>query len=125
MFWNVNVANDDEFLKLASDAGCLGWSIGFESISQESVDGVGKKANRVKEYKKIIKKVHDYNMAVLGSFVFGFDSDTKDIFDATINAIYELELDTVGVNILTPFPGTPLYDRLEREERILTRDWSR
>ena len=124
-FGNVNVANDDEFLKLASDAGCLGWSIGFESISQESVDGVGKKANRVKEYKKIIKKVHDYNMAVLGSFVFGFDSDTKDIFDATINAIYELELDTVGVNILTPFPGTPLYDRLEREGRILTKDWSR
>ena len=64
-------------------------------------------------------------MAVLGSFVFGFDSDTKDIFDTTINAIYERELDTIGVNILTPFPGTPLYDRLEREERILTRDWSR
>jgi len=124
-FGNVNVADDEEFLKLASDAGCLGWSIGFESISQESVEGAGKKANRVKEYKKIVKKIHDYNMAVLGSFVFGFDSDTKDIFDATINAIYELELDTIGVNILTPFPGTPLYDRLEREGRILTRDWSK
>jgi len=124
-FGNTNLADDEKFLKLASEAGCLGWSIGFESISQKSIEDIGKKTNKVRDYKRIIRKVHDHNMAVLGSFVFGFDSDTINTFDATLDTIYDLELDTVGINILTPFPGTPLYTRLEKEGRILTRDWSK
>jgi radical SAM superfamily enzyme YgiQ (UPF0313 family) len=57
--------------------------------------------------------------------IFGFDQDTPDIFDATLEKMYEWELDAVEVNILTPYPGTPLFDRLEHEGRLLTRDWKR
>ena len=64
-------------------------------------------------------------MAVQGGIIFGFDEDTPDIFDLTLEKMYEFELDIVEVNILTPYPGTPLFDRLEREGRIITRDWTR
>lgn len=64
-------------------------------------------------------------MTVQGGIIFGFDEDTPDIFDTTLEKMYEWELDVVEINILTPYPGTPLYDRFEQEGRILTRDWSR
>ena len=66
----------------------------------------------------MIKRVHKHGMAIQGGIIFGFDQDTPDIFDATLEKMYEWELDAVEVNILTPYPGTPLFDRLEREERI-------
>jgi radical SAM superfamily enzyme YgiQ (UPF0313 family) len=62
-------------------------------------------------------------MAVQGGIIFGFDQDTPDIFDLTLEKMYEWDLDAVEINILTPYPGTPLYDRLEREGRITSRDW--
>ena len=69
--------------------------------------------------------MHEYGMTVQGGIIFGFDQDTPDIFETTLQHVYEWDLDVLEVNILTPFPGTPLFDKLEREGRILTRDWSR
>jgi len=125
-FGNINVlAKDKELLKLAKEAGCVAWEIGFESVSQKSLNEAGKGMNKVERYKKAIETIKEYGMAVIGSFIFGFDSDTPDIFDVTLEAIYELELDSVTCNILTPYPGTKLFERLEKENRILTRDWSK
>jgi len=64
-------------------------------------------------------------MLVQSGIIFGFDQDTLDVFDVTLEKLHELQIDIVQVNILTPFPGTPLFDGLEKEERILTRDWSK
>jgi radical SAM superfamily enzyme YgiQ (UPF0313 family) len=123
---NINVlGKDDELLKLASEAGCLEWLVGFESISQESIDSIGKKTNVVSEYTAAVKKIHDYNMEVIGEFVFGFDHDTPEIFNKTYDAIIKMEVDNPALNILTPYPGTPLFNRLEKEGRILTKDWSK
>jgi len=69
-----------------------------------------------------IKRIHKYGMLVQSGIIFGFDQDTLDVFDVTLEKLHELQIDIVQVNILTPFPGTPLFDRLEKEERILTRD---
>jgi radical SAM superfamily enzyme YgiQ (UPF0313 family) len=125
-FGNIDVlGKDEEFLKLASEAGCIGWEIGFESISQKSIYSIGKKTNQVAKYISTVKKIHDYGMIVIGSFVFGFDTDTPDIFDKTIEFANKSEIDILPINILTPFPGTPLYERLNREGRILTKDWSK
>ena len=123
---NVRYLNrDDELLKLASEAGCVEWAIGFESISQKSLSLVGKSTNKVDEFSATVDKIHDYGMDVKGNFMFGLDEDYPDIFDDTINAVYDLNLDLFGARILTPFPGTPLYDDLEKEKRILTKDWSK
>jgi len=122
---NVLGKIDDEFLELARKAGCLEWFIGFESVSQKALNGIKKTHNKVENFKKLIKRLHKHGMAVQGGIIFGFDEDTPDIFDLTLEKMYDFNLDIVEVNILTPYPGTPLFDRLEREGRIITRDWSR
>ncbi len=122
---NVLGKIDDEFLNLARKAGCIEWFIGFESVSQKALNSIKKTHNKVENFKKLIKRLHKHGMAVQGGIIFGFDEDTSDIFDLTLEKMYEFELDIVEVNILTPYPGTPLFDRLEREGRIITRDWTR
>ncbi|RLF53213.1 MAG: B12-binding domain-containing radical SAM protein [Thermoplasmata archaeon] len=123
-YGNINVlGGDDELLKLAAEAGCNLWLIGFESVSQETIDDIGKTTNKVKEYENTVKKIHDYGMMVQGLFVFGFDKDTPEIFDKTLNAIYQWRIDKAGFAILTPFPGTTLYEQLEKEGRIITKNW--
>jgi radical SAM superfamily enzyme YgiQ (UPF0313 family) len=116
---------DEEFLKLARKAGCVEWFVGFESVSQEALNNIKKTHNKVEDFKKMIKRVHDYGMTIQGGIIFGFDEDKSDIFDTTLETISDWDLDVLEVNILTPYPGTPLFDRLDKEGRILTRDWSR
>jgi len=122
----VNVlAENDEFLKLAKEAHIFYWYIGFESISQKSLNGANKKNNRVEKYESAIKKLKSYDMSITGSFMFGFDDDTPDIFDTTLETINNWDIDVAEFHILTPFPGTALYKRLKKEERILTEDWGK
>lgn len=123
---NINILHhDDELLKLASEAGCVEWAIGFESISQESLYSIGKTSNNAKEFKSAVYKIHDHGLGIKGNFMFGMDGDHRDIFDKTIEAISKWNLDLVDFSILTPFPGTPLFDYLEKEKRILTKDWAK
>lgn len=125
-FGNMNVlTRDDELLKAASDAGVYKWYIGIESISQENINAAGKRTNKVKEYAKAIKKVKAHGMSITGFFMFGFDNDTPDIFQKTLQAIYEWELDEASFSIVTPYPGTRLFKRLEEAGRITSYDWSR
>lgn len=123
---NMDVlGRDDELLELAKEAGCVGWLIGFESLSPESLKSAGKKTNEVGSYTKTIEKIHEHGMMVSASFVFGFDGDTLDIFDKTREFVDTSGIDMPDAMILTPFPGTPLFYRLEKENRLLTRDWSK
>ncbi|UCF50506.1 MAG: B12-binding domain-containing radical SAM protein [Thermoplasmatales archaeon] len=125
-YGNSNILNRNErLLKYANEAGCTLWNIGFDSFSQEALDNSGKRINIVKEYASVVKKIHDHGMAVLAQIIFGFDAETKDIFDFTIETVKQVKIDIPSFNILTPFPGTPLFDRLNKEERILTKDWSK
>jgi radical SAM superfamily enzyme YgiQ (UPF0313 family) len=125
-FGNINIlGKDEELLKLARNAGCVGWLIGFESISQESIDLIGKKTNIVEDYLSSVRKIHDYGMIILGSFVFGFDGDKPDVFKNTDDFVRKSEIDIPDAMILTPYPGTPLFDRLDREGRIITKDWDK
>jgi len=123
---NVDViASDKELVRLSKEAGCVSWLIGFESVSQKTLNEIGKKTNTVEEYKKAVQNIHDAGMIAIGCFVFGFDTDTKDVFDSTISMIKDMKIDIVDFLVFTPFPGTPLFDTLEKECRILTKDWSK
>lgn len=119
------LGKDVDLLRLARDAGCVGWLIGFESISQKSLDGVKKKTNIIENYEKAIDRIHDHNMMVCGTFVLGFDGDTIDVFDRTKEFVYSSGIDIPDALILTPFPGTALFNRLDKSGRILTKDWSK
>ncbi|MHA1190785.1 MAG: B12-binding domain-containing radical SAM protein [Promethearchaeota archaeon] len=119
------LGKDEELLKLARESGCIGWTVGFESVSQQSLNGVNKKDNKVEKYAEWIKTIRKYGMAVSGLFMFGFDEDTPEVFDLTLDALTNWEIDAGEFNILTPLPGTPLYNKMEKEGRILTKDWDK
>lgn len=122
---NISALNDDEeMIKLSKEAGCLMWYIGLESVSQDSLDSI-KKANKVKNYAQAIKKIRKHGVAIQGMFVFGFDTDKLTIFSKTLKAIKNWKIDVAHFSILTPFPGTPVYERLEQDGRILTKDWAK
>lgn len=122
----VNVLGENEKLLIyAKDIGLFGWFIGFESISQKSLDDINKKHNIVVNFRKTVKKINNHGMIIVGSFIFGFDFDTPDIFDNTLKAIDEWGIDMAEFHILTPFPGTVLFDRLKNEGRILTEQWDK
>lgn len=120
----MKLAEDDAWLELAAQSGCKGVLIGFESMNSESLKYEQKGFNQVGLYKQFIKKLHSKNIAVLGCFVFGFDSDYDDIFKKTTAFVDKAKLDLVHYSINTPFPGTKGYKKLNSENRILTNNWS-
>jgi radical SAM superfamily enzyme YgiQ (UPF0313 family) len=84
---------------------------------------VKKGFNRVEDYYKIIQRIHAHGIAVQAGIVFGFDHDTPAIFKDTLDFLEAAGVQNATFNLLTPFPGTPLFQKLESEDRILTRDW--
>ncbi len=121
---NVLADADDEFLDLARRAGCVEWFVGFESVNQDALNETHKTHNKVENFSKLIDRMHQYNMTVQGGIIFGFDHDKPDVFDTTLDTIQQWDLDVLEVNILTPYPGTKLFEKLDQQGRILTKDWS-
>lgn len=122
---SIHAARDDEFLELAARSGCKQLFIGLESVSQSSLNDVSKPFNRVDEYAGAIERIHAHGIAVQAGIVFGFDHDTEAVFEQTLDFLEAAGIQNATFNILTPFPGTRLYERFEAEGRILTRDWSK
>lgn len=120
---SLSVARDEELLDLAAEAGCIGLLIGFESLSQEILEAVGKRANRAEEYKDLIRRIRSRGIGIQGSFVFGFDQDDPSVFGRTAEFVEETQLDAANFCRLTPFPGTRLFSQLQAEGRLLHRDW--
>lgn len=121
---SVTVARDDELLKLAAASGCIDLFIGFESLSPANLSTVGKKINVVDDYESVIRKVHSYGIGIHGFFIFGFDEDDADCFKRTVRFAQRMRLESAQFDILTPYPGTALYESLDKAGRIVTRDWS-
>jgi radical SAM superfamily enzyme YgiQ (UPF0313 family) len=121
---SINIAKDDELLQLAKESGCIGFMIGFESLSDEVLKNVAKKANKTIEYLESIKKIQSYSLGVMGSFIFGFDQDDVSVFDKYWSFIKKAKLEAVYLGILTPYPGTRFFDELDKQERIFDYDWS-
>jgi radical SAM superfamily enzyme YgiQ (UPF0313 family) len=122
---SINTADDEELLDLMAESGCRTLFVGFESIVPDSLREVHKGCNRVEDYLRNVRRIHDRGIMVNGSFVFGFDHDDENVFDRTVNFGIEACLETATFTILTPYPGTTLYQRLEEEGRIFDHDWSR
>ncbi len=118
------VAWDDDLLDLMAQSGCRGLLIGFETLSPQSLAEARKRFNMHHDYSQVIRRLHDKGIAIMGTFVFGFDHDTPDVFAATVEFVNKTHIDLPRYAILTPFPGTPLFQRLKQNGRILTEDWS-
>jgi len=121
---SVNAAYDEELLNLAGKSGCKGLFVGLETLSEESLNEIGKSQNKISFYKEAIKRFHHYGIFVEGAFIFGFDHDKKDVFEKTVRFVNKVKLDGIQYTILTPLPGTDFYKKIEDEGRFIDRDWS-
>lgn len=119
----VLLGKDTELLSLASRSGCRGLLMGLESISPAALRASRKGFNAPDEYAALVETLHRHRIALQGCFVFGLDDDTPDVFMKTARFAVEAGIDLPRFAIATPFPNTGLYHRLEREGRILTKNW--
>jgi len=117
------IGRDTGLMELMARSGCTGLLIGFETMSASGLGTIGKRFNDPSLYESLIKDLHRLGISIQGCFVFGNDADTGSTFDETVEFVIETGIDLPRFAILTPFPGTPLHQRLAREGRILTRDW--
>ena len=117
------IGRDRELMELTARSGCAGLLIGFESICESSLGDVRKRFNDPTLYRTLVTDLHALGISIQGCFVFGHDHDTTDVFDETVQFCVDAGIDLPRFAILTPFPGTPLHQRLDREERILTKNW--
>lgn len=120
---SITITRDRELLRLAAESGCIGLFVGIESVSQGSLETVNKGFNRVETLREEIGKMHDAGIAVLAGMIFGFDTDDLSVFDRTLDVAERAAIDGISFSILTPYPGTRLYDKLVAEGRLLHRDW--
>jgi radical SAM superfamily enzyme YgiQ (UPF0313 family) len=120
---DLSVAENDELLALMRDSGCKQILIGLESPHKASLDGLELNANwkfrQHDKYKEAIAKIQSYGITVNGCFVLGLDGDSPDIFEDVYNFVKDSGLYGVQITFATPFPGTPLYRRLQQEGRII------
>jgi radical SAM superfamily enzyme YgiQ (UPF0313 family) len=121
---SINAAHDEEFLDLLVRSGCQGVLIGFESLNEANLKEMNKSFNTMRGgFERALANLRKYRIRVYGTFIFGYDRDTPESFDATVKFAREQALYIAAFNHLTPFPGTPLYDRLEKEDRLLYERW--
>lgn len=115
---------DEELLRLAKSAGCLYLFLGLESFSEQGLKDANKSFNKIEQYGKIADKLHRHGISIQAGIVFGFDSDTPDVFETTLKACNDIGIDGVTASILTPFPGTGIYDQYKNEGRLLDVGWN-
>lgn len=121
----ITVAEDDELLKLMVDSGLSDLLVGLETPDQEALDNIGKSFIKVDKLKGYVEKIQGLGVDIDASFLFGFDEHGRDIFDKTLRFAADVGIKNCHSVILTPFPGTPFYNKIVMEDRLLTRDYNK
>jgi radical SAM superfamily enzyme YgiQ (UPF0313 family) len=121
---SINAAHDDEFLDIIVKSGCMGVLIGFESLNPENLKNMNKSFNTMRGgFVKALENLRRHKVRVYGTFIFGYDGDTPKSFGETVRFAQENAMYIAAFNHLTPFPGTPLYKRLQSDGRLLYDAW--
>lgn len=114
---------EGDLIEKAANAGLRSLFVGFETFSAENLKQSNKSQNLKLDYERAAKRLHDLGIMINGSFVFGLDDDNKDVFKRTVDWGVKNAITTATYHILTPYPGTRLYDSMLKSGRILTKDW--
>jgi radical SAM superfamily enzyme YgiQ (UPF0313 family) len=121
---SINAAHDEEFLRLIKASGCQGLLIGFETLNPETLRRMRKSFNLMNGgYERALANLRRHGIRLYVTFILGYDEDDGDTLEATLAFAERHRFYVVAFNHLTPFPGTPLYDRLDREGRLLHERW--
>jgi radical SAM superfamily enzyme YgiQ (UPF0313 family) len=120
----ITLARDKELINLLKRSGCQGVLIGFESLNSQNLRQMNKQFNDARGgIREAVRTLHRNNVRLYGTFIFGYDHDTPQSFAETLQFCMDEKLFMVAFNHLTPFPGTPLYQRLASENRLLFDHW--
>ena len=117
------LAQKDEMLELAAESGCYMLSIGFESISRDTLKRVHKYVNRPEQFAALVEKIHSYGIMVFGLFMFGFGGDDETVFDETTKFNIDAKYDACAYSVLTPYPGTLTWYEMKKAGQIVSYDW--
>ena len=122
---NSRDAHDERLLELAAESGCFMLSIGFESISKQTLRNVHKCQNDPGTYGSLVEKLHRYGIMALGLFMFGFEGDEPSVFEDTLRFNIEAKFDMCGYSLLTPYPGTINWFEMLQRKQIVSFDWDK
>lgn len=115
----TTIADNREMLESMQRAGCFNVQMGFQTVNPRSLEWASIRQNRVEKYQDIVSTLHRSGILVTAFMMFGFDTDDTSIFRQTVDIVKEIDLDDAHLYILTPYPGTELYDRFKEEDRLL------
>jgi radical SAM superfamily enzyme YgiQ (UPF0313 family) len=121
---SIEIADDPELLELARRAGCHGLFIGIETVSRQNLESMDKGFNSSRSYRERLAAIRGKGIGVIAGMIVGLDNDDVGVFERTLRFLQEERIDALQLNIMTPLPGTPLYDDMDRGGRIIDRDWS-
>jgi radical SAM superfamily enzyme YgiQ (UPF0313 family) len=116
---STTIGDDDELLDAMAQEGCFNVQVGFQSFNKNSLKWASVEYNRIEKYKALVRKLHDRRIIVAGFFMFGFDTDGRESFNATVEMAKAIDIDDANLFILTPYPGTPIYAEFQKEGRLL------
>ena len=122
---SLTLPRDPELMKLAAESGCVSLFMGMESLSAENLQYLNKSFNRPGQFEESIKVLHDHDIMILAGFMFGLDHDDEGVFERTLRFCEHNRIELPSFFILTPLPGTPLFQRMESEGRLLHTDWTK
>lgn len=122
---SINIADDPELLHLAARSGCKGLFVGLESADAESLIQMHKGFQKPQKFEENVARLHDKGISIMGAFVLGSDNEDTSIFQKTLEFAKRIKLDLAQFSILTPFPGTAIYNKLIKENRIFNFDWAK
>jgi radical SAM superfamily enzyme YgiQ (UPF0313 family) len=117
------LVNDTELIQLAAESGCKALFFGIESVSVEQLKTIRKAIKDIDLLESAFKKIKKMRILIHASMVFGFDNDTKQTFNETVQLLIKNKVSTVSFNILTPYPGTKIHEDLKKENRLINTDW--
>ncbi len=123
---SMNFADNEEVLKLASEAGCRMVLLGIESERIDQLQNMNKKLNAkmgVDSYEDVFRKIHNHGIAVLGAFIYGLQSDTPSTMSDRTTYINNASIDAVQATVLTPLPGTRLFDQMAKDGKIVLNNY--
>ena len=110
-------------IEKAAEAGLRSVFVGFETFSEENLKQSNKKQNLKKDYELAVQRLHSLGIMINGSFVFGLDEDDNQVFSRTVDWAVKNAITTSTFHVLTPYPGTKLFQDFENQGRILTKNW--
>ncbi|MDY0038964.1 MAG: radical SAM protein [Desulforhabdus sp.] len=120
--WSMDLCTNREFMQLAKRSGLLHVNLGMESIDQDTLNGMNKKANKASQYEESLTILRKMGISYSLNLIFGHDAEKPTVFDGTLEFLRRNQVPAAYFNILTPHKGTPLYERMEKEKRILDAD---